>query len=130
MDEDGYFYFVDRKKQAIRRRGENISSFEVESIISGHPAVLESCVVGVPSDVGEEDVKAVVVLKEGQQVTEEELIRWCEPKMAYFAIPRYIAIRTELPKTPSERIEKFKLKDEGITPDCWDRDEAGIELQR
>jgi len=130
MDEDGYFYFVDRKKQAIRRRGENISSFEVESVISAHPAVLESCVVGVPSDLGEEEVKAVIVLKKGQQVTEEELIRWCEPKMAYFAIPRYIAIRTDLPKTPSERIEKFKLKAEGITADCWDREEAGIKLQR
>jgi len=130
MDEDRYFFFVDRKKQAIRRRGENISSFEVESVVSSHEAVLESCVVGVPSDVGEEEVKAVVVLKEGQEVSEEELIRWCEPRMAYFAIPRYIAIRSELPKTPSERVEKFKLKKEGITEDCWDREEAGIELQR
>jgi len=130
MDEDGYFFFVDRKKQAIRRRGENISSFEVESVVSAHEAVLESCVVGVPSELGEEEVKAVVVLKEGQQVTEEELIRWCEPRMAYFAIPRYIAIRDSMPKTPSERVEKFKLKKEGITEDCWDREEAGIQLQR
>jgi len=130
MDADGYFYFVDRKKQALRRRGENISSFEVESVIGSHPAVLESCVVGVPSEVGEEDVKAVVVLKEGHRVTEVELIRWCEPRMAYFAIPRYIAIRDSLPKTPSERVEKFKLKTEGVTPDCWDREKAGIVLQR
>ncbi len=130
MDEDGYFYFVDRKKQAIRRRGENISSFEVEAVINAHPAVLESCVVGVPSDVGEEEVKAVVVLKPGQKVTEEELIRWCEPRMAYFAVPRYIAIRPSLPKTPSERVEKFKLKEEGITADCWDREKAGIKLKK
>ncbi|UCG72879.1 MAG: ATP-dependent acyl-CoA ligase [Chromatiales bacterium] len=130
MDEDGYFFFVDRKKQAIRRRGENISSFEVEGVLSSHEAVLESCVVGVPSDVGEEEVKAVVVLKPGQTASEEELIRWCEPRMAYFAIPRYIAIRDSLPKTPSERVEKFKLKDEGITADCWDREAAGIELKR
>ncbi|MEX2149546.1 MAG: AMP-binding protein [Steroidobacteraceae bacterium] len=129
-DADGYFYFVDRKKQAIRRRGENISSFEVESVIGSHPAVLESGVVGVPSDVGEEEVKAVVVLKEGQKVTAEELVRWCEPRMAYFAIPRYIAFRESLPKTPSERVEKFKLKDEGITADCWDREKSGIVLQR
>ena len=129
-DADGYFYFVDRKKQAIRRRGENISSFEVESVIGSHPAVLESGVVGVPSEVGEEEVKAVVVLKEGQKVTAEELVRWCEPRMAYFAIPRYIAFRDSLPKTPSERVEKFKLKDEGITADCWDREKAGIILQR
>lgn len=130
MDENGYFYFVDRKKQAIRRRGENISSFEVEAVINAHDAVLESCVVGVSSEVGEEDVKAVVVLKEGHTLTQEELIRWCEPRMAYFAIPRYIAIRGELPKTPSERVEKFKLKKEGITEDCWDREEAGITLKR
>jgi crotonobetaine/carnitine-CoA ligase len=71
-----------------------------------------------------------VVFKEGQAVSEEELIRWCEPRMAYFAIPRYIAIRPALPKTPSERVEKFKLKKEGITEDCWDREEAGIKLQR
>jgi crotonobetaine/carnitine-CoA ligase len=130
MDEDGYFYFVDRKKQALRRRGENISSFEVESVISSHPSVLESAVVGVPSDVGEEEVKAVVVLKDNHSATEEELVRWCEPRMAYFAIPRYIAIRAEMPKTPSERVEKFKLKNEGITDDCWDREAAGIKLQR
>jgi len=130
MDEDGHFFFVDRKKQAIRRRGENISSFEVESIISAHEDVLESCVVGVPADVGEEDVKAVVVLKEGKTTTEEELIRWCEPRMAYFAIPRYIAIRDSMPKTPSERVEKFKLKNEGITADCWDREAEGIVLER
>jgi crotonobetaine/carnitine-CoA ligase len=130
MDEDGYFFFVDRKKQAIRRRGENISSFEVEAVISSHDAVLESAVVGVPADVGEEEVKAVVVLKEGHSATEEELIRWCEPRMAYFAIPRYIAIRDDMPKTPSERVEKFKLKKEGITDDCWDREAEGIVLER
>ncbi len=130
MDEDGYFYFVDRKKQAIRRRGENISSFEVESIINSHDAVLESCVVGVPSDVGEEDVKAVIVLKPGRTASEEDFIHWCEPRLAYFAIPRYIAIRDSLPKTPSERVEKFKLKKEGVTDDCWDREEAGIVLKR
>jgi carnitine-CoA ligase len=129
-DADGYFYFVDRKKQAIRRRGENISSFEVEAVIGSHPAVLESCVVGVPSEVGEEEVKAVVVLKQGQKATAEELIRWCEPRMAYFAIPRYIALRASLPKTPSERVEKFKLKAEGVTEDCWDREKAGIVLRR
>ncbi len=129
-DEDGYFYFVDRKKQALRRRGENISSFEVEAVINANPAVLESCIVGVPSDVGEEDVKAVVVLKEGQPLSEKELIEWCEPRMAYFAIPRYIAFRSDLPKTPSERVEKYKLKKEGVTDDCWDREEAGIKLKR
>jgi len=129
-DADGYFYFVDRKKQAIRRRGENISSFEVEEIVNSHPAVLESCAVGVPSELGEEEVKVVVVPKPGQTVSAEEVVRWCEPRMAYFAIPRYVAIRDALPKTPSERVEKYKLKQEGITEDCWDREQAGIVLKR
>lgn len=129
-DEDGYYYYADRKKQALRRRGENISSFEVEAVINGHPSVLESCVVGVPSELGEEEVKTVIVLKEGAAVSEEEIIRWCEPRMAYFAIPRYIAFRSGLPKTPSERVEKYQLKNEGVTADCWDREEAGVVLKR
>lgn len=129
-DEDGYFYFVDRKKQAIRRRGENISSFEVEAVISSNPAVLECCVVGVPAEMGEEEVKAVVVPNFGRSLTEEEVIRWCESRLAYFAIPRYVAIRKRLPKTPSERVEKYKIKAEGVTRDCWDRESAGISLQR
>ncbi|VXC14203.1 AMP-binding enzyme [Burkholderia sp. 8Y] len=130
QDDDGYFYFVDRKKQALRRRGENISSFEVEAVIGSHPAVLESCVVGVPSELGEDEVKAVIVLKSGQQLSEVELIRWCEPRLAYFAIPRYVAFRESLPKTPSERVEKYRLRAEGVTSDCWDRESAGIVVQR
>lgn len=125
-DDEGYFYYTDRKKQALRRRGENISSFEVEAVINAHPAILESCVVGVPSELGEEDVKAVVVLKEGEILDEGELIRWCEPRMAYFAIPRYIAFRRDLPKTPSQRVEKYQLKLEGVTPDCWDREQEPV----
>lgn len=129
-DEDGYFHYVDRKKQALRRRGENISSFEVEAEINAHPSVLESCVVGVPAEMGEDEVKAVVVLKPGHQLGPEELIRWCEPRMAYFAVPRYVAFRASLPKTPSERVEKYQLKNEGVTADCWDREPAGIVLKR
>ncbi|PRE50430.1 ATP-dependent acyl-CoA ligase [Burkholderia multivorans] len=129
-DDDGYFHYVDRKKQALRRRGENISSFEVEAVIGAHPAVLESCVVGVPSELGEDDVKAVIVLRPEQRVTEAELIAWCEPRLAYFAIPRYIAFRTSLPKTPSERVEKYRLRAEGVTPDCWDRERAGVVVRR
>jgi crotonobetaine/carnitine-CoA ligase len=128
-DADGYFYYVDRKKQALRRRGENISSFEVESVINTHPAVLECCIVGVPSELGEEEVKAVIVLKPGETLDMAEFSRWCMPRMAYFAIPRFIAIRDFLPKTPSERVEKYKLKDEGVTPDCWDREAAGISVR-
>lgn len=129
-DADEYFYYVDRKKQALRRRGENISSFEVEAVLNAHPAVLESCVVGVPSELGEDDVKAVIVLKDNHTVTEVELIRWCESRIAYFAIPRYIAVRQHLPKTPSERVEKYLLRNEGVTPDCWDREAAGVVIAR
>ena len=129
-DEDGYFHYVDRKKQALRRRGENISSFEVEAVISAHPSVLESCVVGVPSELGEDDVKAVIVLRRGEQLTAVELIRWCEPRLAYFAIPRYVAFRDGLPKTPSERVEKYRLRAEGVTADCWDRERAGVVVNR
>jgi crotonobetaine/carnitine-CoA ligase len=69
-------------------------------------------------------------MQDGQQVSETELIEWCEPRMAYFAIPRYIAFRDSLPKTPSERVEKYKLKVEGVTEDCWDREDSGIVLNR
>lgn len=130
QDAEGFFYYVDRKKQALRRRGENISSFEVEAVISSHPAVLESCVVGVPSELGEDDVKAVVVLKQGEALSAEALVRWCAPRMAYFAVPRYVAFRATLPKTPSERVQKYQLKLEGVTADCWDREAAGIVLER
>ncbi len=121
-DAEGYFHFVDRKKQALRRRGENISSFEVESVINSHPKVRESCVVGVPADVGDEEVKAVVVLREGASLSAQELVDWCEARMAYFAVPRYVAFRDHLPRTPTERLEKYRLKAEGVTTDCWDRE--------
>lgn len=129
MDEDGYFYFADRKKQAIRRRGENISSFEVEGVINEHKSVLECCVVGVPCELGEEDVKAVVVLKDGHQMDCPELIEWCKARMAYFCVPRYIEFRQSLPKTPSDRVEKYKLKDEGVTEQCWDVEKSGITVR-
>jgi crotonobetaine/carnitine-CoA ligase len=124
QDEDGYFYFVDRKKQALRRRGENISSFEVEAVIGSHPAVVECCVVGVPSELGEEDVKAVIVLHNSVVIEHKDIIEWCRPRLAQFAIPRYVAFRPSLPKTPSERVEKHRLKSEGVTSDCWDREAA------
>jgi crotonobetaine/carnitine-CoA ligase len=87
-------------------------------------------VVGVPSELGEDDVKAVIVLKDKHNITEVELIRWCESRIAYFAIPRYIAVRQHLPKTPSERVEKYLLRNEGVTPDCWDREAAGVVVAR
>ena len=129
-DEDGYFYFVDRKKDAIRRRGENISSFEVEKIINTHPKVLECAVFAVPSELGEDDVKANIVLKHGENLSPEDLIEYCSQRMAYFAIPRYLEFVAELPKTPTNRIEKYRLREAGITEDTWDREKAGVKISR
>ncbi len=130
MDEDGLLYFVGRKKEAIRRRGENISAFEVERIVDQHPSVLESAAIAVPSELSEDDVKIVVVLREGEVVTPEELIGFCESRMAYFMVPRFVEFRDALPKTPTQRIEKYKLQEKGNTPETWDRERAGYQLSR
>jgi carnitine-CoA ligase len=127
FDEDGYFYFIDRKKDYLRRRGENISSFEVESAIAKHPAVLEAAVVGVASELSEDEVKAVVVLREGATVDVRELTEHCIANMPYFAVPRYIEIADDLPRTPSGKVEKHKLRAAGHD-DSWDREAAGIVL--
>ncbi len=111
-DEDGYYFFVDRKKDIIRRKGENISSVEVETVINGHPKVLESAVIPVPSLLGEEEVKAVVVLREGQDLSPEEFTGWCSERLADFKIPRFLEYREFLPKTPSQRTAKYLLKQE------------------
>jgi len=129
-DAEGYFYFVDRKKDALRRRGENVSSFEVEREVNSHPSVLESAAVAVPAEVGEDEVKVCVVLKPGAAVTPEELIRHCNDRMPYFAVPRYLEFMEGLPKTPTDRVEKYKLKQAGITPNTWDREKAGIQVHR
>ncbi len=124
-DEAGYFYFVGRKKDAIRRRGENISAFEIEEIVDSHPAVLESAAIGVPSELTEEDVKVCVVLRPGELVTPEELIAYCEKRMARHMVPRYVEFVAELPKTPTEKVEKYKLKERAVTPETWDREKQG-----
>jgi crotonobetaine/carnitine-CoA ligase len=129
-EEDGYLYFIDRKKDALRRRGENISSFEVERIVNGHPQVAESAAVGIPSELGEDDVKICVVLKPGGTLTPEELLRWCEERMPYFMVPRYVEFMESLPKTPTERVEKYKLRQAGVTSATWDREKAGYKLKR
>lgn len=129
-DSDGYFYFVDRKKDAIRRRGENISAYEVELVVNSHPAVLESAAIAVPSDVGEDEVMTCVVLKPGESLDPLDLIKHCESLMPYFSVPRYVDIHIELPKTPTHRVEKYKLREKGITPSTWDREKAGYQLRR
>lgn len=130
MDEDGYFYFVDRKKDALRRRGENISSFEVERAINSHPKILESAAVAVKSELAEDEVKICVVLKPGESLDYEELIDYANDRMPYFAVPRYVEFMDRLPKTPTERIQKYILKQAGITEATWDREKAGIKITR
>jgi crotonobetaine/carnitine-CoA ligase len=129
-DDDGYVYFLDRMKDAIRRRGENISSFEVERVINTHDAVLESAAYGVPSELAEEEVMTAVVVKPGRELSGVELLDFCQERMAHFAVPRYVRFVPELPKTPSQRIQKYKLRDEAVTADTWDRDAHGYEVRR
>jgi crotonobetaine/carnitine-CoA ligase len=130
-DKDGYFYFVDRKKDAIRRRGENISSFEVEEVVNSHPAVLESAAIATKDkEMTEDEVKICVILKEGQTLDPADLLHFCKERMAYFMVPRYVEFMKEFPKTPNQKIEKYKLRDRGITPETWDREKAGIKVER
>ncbi|MDQ6824777.1 MAG: AMP-binding protein [Candidatus Eremiobacteraeota bacterium] len=132
VDEDGYLFFVDRSKEAIRRRGENISAYEVELILSKHPSVLEVAAIAVASELSEDDVMTYVVLKPGEKVSPEEIIQFCTDNMAYFMVPRFVEFIDALRKTPSEKIEKYKLKklaDERRSL-LWDREKVGMKLKR
>jgi len=120
QDENGYFYFVDRAKDSIRRRGENISSIEVEKEINGHPAVFESAVVPVPSEYTEQEVMAFVVLKAQVSVSASDLVDYLVPRMPRFMVPRYIEFIAELPRTPTGKIQKFQLRERGTGSDTWD----------
>lgn len=130
MDAEGNYYFVDRLKDAIRRRGENISSFEVESEVLSHPAVREAAAVAVRSEIAEDEVMAVIALREGESFDPAELIEFLRPRMAHFMIPRYVRVVEALPRTPTAKIEKVKLREAGITGDTWDREAAGIVIKR
>jgi len=129
-DADGNYYFVDRLKDAIRRRGENISSFEVESEVLAYPAVREAACVAVKSEIAEDEVMAIVALREGVDFDPADLIEFLRPRMAHFMIPRYVRVVDGLPRTPTAKIEKVKLRAEGLTADTWDREKAGIEVKR
>jgi len=120
-DEDGWFYFVDRFKDALRRRGENISSYEIETSILAHPAVVECAVIAVPasSEAGEDEVMAYVITRE--EVSAEDLWAHCDSRIPSFAVPRFLRFVDELPKTPSERVQKAKLRALGVTADTHDR---------
>ena len=130
VDDDGFLYFVDRKKDTLRRRGENISSFEMEKALFGHEAIKDCAVHAVPSPIGEDDVKVTAVLQPNIAIDEESLCRWVAARVPYFAIPRYIEFRDDLPRNPVGRVLKYQLRDEGVTPTTWDREAAGIEFER
>ncbi len=132
LDADGYLWFVDRKKDAIRRRGENVSAFEVEQIIAAHPAVAESAVFPVRVASGDEEVGAAILLKPGATLTGPELIEYCRRNMAYFMVPRFVEFRDELPRTLNQKVEKYRLRQafEDDPGRAWDREKAGIVVGR
>jgi crotonobetaine/carnitine-CoA ligase len=122
-DEDGNYYFVDRIKDAIRRRGENISSFEVEALVGQHPCVQECAAVAVPSELSEDEIKVVVVPRPDTTIDPAELIEFLEPRMPKFMLPRYVEVIDGLPKTDATfRTRKVELRRAGLTPTTWDRE--------
>ncbi|MBY4403007.1 ATP-dependent acyl-CoA ligase [Rhodococcoides fascians] len=119
---DGWFRFVDRMKDVIRRRGENISSFEVEQIIGSHPAVETVAAYPVPSEMAEDEVMVSIVLKAGVSLTPSEIVEHCRSRLAKFAVPRFVDIVDALPTTENGKIRKVDLRERGRTPTTWDRD--------
>lgn len=111
-NEGGYYYFVDRKKDIIRRRGENISAREVETVINENPKVVEAAVIAVPSELGEDEVMACIALKPGINMTPEEVVLWCKERLARFKVPRYVQLRDRFPKTATQRTQKNVIKEE------------------
>ena len=130
IDDEGYLFFVDRKADYLRRRGENISSFEVESVLMSHGALADVAVHAVPSKLTEDDLKVTATLKEGQHLEPEELFRWCVEQLPYFVLPRYIEFRPELPRSPVGRVLKRDLRQEGVTPSTWDAEAAGVAFEK
>jgi crotonobetaine/carnitine-CoA ligase len=129
-DDDGFYYYRGRKKESMRRIGENISAWEIETVLNQHPKVLESAAHAVTSPLGEDDVKVAVVLQPDAEATPEELLDFCRGRMAHYAIPRYVEFVDELPKTETQRIQYAALKQRGLTPETWDREAAGYKVER
>jgi crotonobetaine/carnitine-CoA ligase len=123
-DAEGYFYFVARKKDIIRRRGENISGAELDRVVSSHPSVLEAAAIGVPSELGEEEILVAVVPKPSMQVSVPEVLDWCRAHLSPMKVPRYVLFAESLPHTPSHRVAKHRLKAE---PDLMAR---AVDTQR
>jgi crotonobetaine/carnitine-CoA ligase len=130
FDADGYLSFVDRKRDAIRRRGENVSSFEVEQALIAHPGIAAVAVHGVASQLTEDDLKACIVPARGAGLKPDELFEFFKTHLPYFAIPRYVELMTELPMNVMGRMQKFKLRELGITGDTWDLEALGLVVER
>lgn len=129
-DADGHYRFIDRMKDSIRRRGENVSSWEVEQTIQSHPAVAACAIYPLPSELGEDEVAAAILLEPGQSLEPIDIVRHCEGQIAYFAIPRYVRILSQMPLTENGKIKKGVLREAGITTDTWDREAAGVKVRR
>jgi crotonobetaine/carnitine-CoA ligase len=130
-DGDGNYFFHDRRKDTLRRRGENISSFEVERDVARHPAVAEAACVGVRSDGGvDDDVKVWIVPVEGAEVDFVALVEYLVEQMPHFMVPRYYELTESLPKTPTLRVQKHILRQLGNSARTWDRDAAGLRVSR
>ncbi|HVW30906.1 MAG TPA: AMP-binding protein, partial [Acidimicrobiia bacterium] len=128
----GELFFVDRAADYMRHKGRNVSSFEVERVFLAHPAVAEAAAHGVPAEelASEDEIKVCVVVRPGETVTEAELARFVNDRAPYYFVPRYIELVGELPHTPTERVQKFLLRQRGITAGTWDRHAAGFTVTR
>jgi carnitine-CoA ligase len=129
-DADGDYRFVDRLKDAIRRRGENISSYEIELELLSHPLVREAAAIPVPSEFSEDEVLVVLAPASGSSIDPEDIIQHLLPRIAHHMVPRFIRIIDELPKTPTAKVEKHILRAQGLTADTWDRECAGMSIRR
>ena len=129
-DDEGYFKFLDRIKDSIRRRGENISSYEVEQVIGAHPAVEMVAVYAVPSELAEDEVMCAIVRRSDARLDPLDIVQWCEPRLSHFAIPRYVRFVDELPKTENGKIQKFRLRADGVPCGTWDLAASGYAVRR
>lgn len=127
---DGYFNFIDRMKDAIRRRGENVSSWEVEQAIMTHDKVEACAVYPVPSELGEDEVATAIQLRQGQTLPPLELIQYLETRLAHFAVPRYVRQMHAMPLTENGKIKKVVLREEGIVSEMWDLETTGYKVKR
>jgi crotonobetaine/carnitine-CoA ligase len=127
-DEDGFFYFVGRSKDIIRRSGENISALEVETVINEHPKVAVSAAVGIPVEMAEDELKIYIQLKEGEKLDPLELVKWCNERLPYFMVPRFVEFVHRIPTSLFGRVAKKELKRE--VGQAWDRLKSGYEVAR